>query len=103
MNPVDLGEAFRLTLENPAAVGERFVIGCYTPYTATDAAGLRSMPAAIVDRYYPGASALLEELGIQIPPVPYYFSHEKARTRLGFRSQHELGDLVRMYREWKRR
>jgi len=101
MNPVDLGEAFRLSIENPAAAGERFVIGCHTPYTSTDVAGLRSMPAAIVDKYYPGATDLLRELGIAIPPVQYLFDHEKARTRLGFRSQHDLGDLVRMYREWK--
>jgi len=99
MNPVDLGEAFRLAIVNPAATGERFIIGCYTPYTSTDAAALRSMPAAIVNKYYPGAVELLHELGIAIPPVQFFFNHEKARTRLGFRSQHDLGDLVRMYRE----
>jgi nucleoside-diphosphate-sugar epimerase len=102
MNPVDLGSAFGCALENPRAVGERFIIGCSTPYTTTDAAGLRSMPAAIVDKYYPGASTLFAELGIRIPPVDYYFSHEKARTQLGFRSQQDLGDLVRLYREWQR-
>lgn len=102
MNPVDLGEAFGLAVETPA-FGERFVIGCYTPYTATDAAALRSLPSAVVEKYYPGASALLMELGIEIPPVEYYFRHEKARTRLGFRSQHDLGDLVRLLRQWRAR
>ena len=58
-------------------------------------------PEAVVERYYPGVPALLRELGIDIPPVLYYFSHEKARTRLGFRSQHELGDVARLYREWR--
>lgn len=99
MNPVDLGEAFGAAAENPKAAGERFVIGVSTPYVSADAAGLRSVPAAIAERYYPGAADLLDELGIEIPPVTFYYSHEKARTVLGFRSQHNLGDLVRMYRE----
>jgi len=101
MNPVDLGHAFSLAVENPRAVGDRFVVGVYTPYVAADAAGLRSWTPGIVERYYPGVSKFLEEIGISIPSVPYYFNHEKARTRLGFRSQHDLGDLVRLYWQWK--
>jgi hypothetical protein len=54
-----------------------------------------------VERYYPGVPALLEEIGIEIPPVEYYFNHENARARLGFRSAHDLGDIARMYREWR--
>ncbi|MCC6445670.1 MAG: hypothetical protein IT210_19725 [Armatimonadetes bacterium] len=34
MNPVDLGRAFGLVVENPAAAGQRFIAGCYAPYTA---------------------------------------------------------------------
>ena len=103
MNPVDLGVAFGLALEAPAAAGERFVIGCTTPYVADDACALRSDPTDVVERYCPGATDLLRELGIAVPPVEYFFSHEKARTHLGFRSQHDLGDLVRLYREWQGR
>lgn len=77
------------------------MVGCYTPYTATDVAGLRSLPAAIVERYYPGVPELLDELGIEISPVEYSFNHEKARARLGFRSMHDLGDVARLYREWR--
>jgi len=101
MNPADLGEAFTLATEKPGIAGERFVIGCSTPYAAVDAAGLRSLPLAVAERYYPGVTELFAELGIRPEPVRYYFSHEKARTRLGFRSQHDLGDLMRLYREWK--
>jgi nucleoside-diphosphate-sugar epimerase len=101
MNPVDLGVAFGQAVENPAAVGQRFVVGCYQPYVAADAAGLRSMPAVIVEKYYPGVPKFLEELGIPIPPMPYFYCYEKARTRLGFRSQHDLGDGVRLYKEWR--
>ncbi len=101
MNPVDLGSAFGAAVENRAAVGQRFIVGCYTPYGPADVAGLRSLPAAIVERYYPGVPRFLEELGIEIPPAAYLFNHEKARTRLGFRSQHDLGDLVRLYQAWK--
>jgi nucleoside-diphosphate-sugar epimerase len=101
MNPVDLGTAFGLAAEKPGISGQKFVVGVSTPYTARDAAGLRSIPAAVVERYYPGVPALLEELGIAIPSMPSFYSHEKARTMLGFRSQHDLGDLARLYRAWR--
>jgi nucleoside-diphosphate-sugar epimerase len=101
MNPVDLGVAFGQAIENPAAVGQRFIVGCYQPYIASDAAGLRSMPSAIVEKYYPCVPKFLEELGFQIPPFPYFYTYEKARARLGFRSQHDLGDIVRLYKEWR--
>jgi len=101
MSPADLAAAFGQALESPQAVGERFVIGCSTPYAAADAAALRSMPEAVIDKYYPGVSQLLAELGIEVPSVPYYFSHEKARARLGFRSRHDLGDIARLYGEWR--
>jgi len=101
MNPVDLDTAFGLAAEKPGIAGQRFVIGVSTPYIAADAAGLRSLPGTIVERYYPGTPALLEEIGIDIPSVPFFYSHEKARTMLGFRSQHDLGDLARLYREWR--
>jgi UDP-glucose 4-epimerase len=103
MNPVDLGRSFSLAAELPRATGGRYIIGCSTPYTDADAAELRSRPAAVVDRYYPGTARLLEELGIAIPPVTFFFSHEKAREQLGFRSAHDLGDLARIYRLWRNR
>jgi len=103
MNPADLGAAFGQAAEKPGIAGQRFVVGVSTPYTAVDAAGLHSIPATVIDRYYPGVPTLLEEIGIAIPPIPFFYSHEKARTTLGFRSQHDLGDLSRLYREWKAR
>ncbi len=101
MNPADLGEAFGLAAEKPGISGQRFVVGVHTPYTAADAEELKSAPSAVVERYYPGVPALLDELGIEIPPMPFLYSHEKARTVLGFRSQHDLGDLAQLYRQWR--
>jgi nucleoside-diphosphate-sugar epimerase len=101
MNPVDLGEAFGLAANKPGISGQQFIVGVNTPYVASDAAGLRSVPAAVIERYYPGVPALLEKIGIQIPSMPYFFSHQKARTLLGFRCQHDLGDLAQLYRQWK--
>lgn len=101
MNPADLGTAFGLALEKPAAVGQRFIVGVSTPYTAADAAALKTSPAAVIERYYPGIPDLLKSLGITIPAMPFFFSHEKTRTRLGFRSRHDLGDLARLYTQWK--
>jgi len=101
MNPADLGVAFDQAVEHPSVAGQRFVIGAYTPYVAADAAALRSMPEAVVERYYPGVPRILDELGIEIPSVPFYFNHARARARLGFRSQHDLGSLVRSYQQWR--
>jgi hypothetical protein len=101
MNPVDLGQAFGLALEKPEISGQRFVVGVYTPYAADDAAELKSAPAAVIERYYPGVPELLHELDFTIPPMPFFYSHEKSRTILGFRARHELGDLARLYREQK--
>lgn len=101
MNPVDLGEAFGLAASKPGIAGQRFMVGVNTPYVAADAAGLKNAPAEVVERYYPGVPALLAELGIAIPAMPFFFSHAKARTRLGFRCQHDLGDLAGLYRQWK--
>lgn len=101
MNPADLGAAFGQALEKPDAAGQRFIVGVSTPYVAADAAGLRSLPGAVIERYYPGVPAWLEAQGLALPSMPYFFSHEKARTQLGFRSQHDLGDLVRLCRQWQ--
>ena len=101
MNPVDLGEAFGRAVESPAAPGQRFVVGCYTPYGGAEPGELQSLPRAVVERHYPGVPELLEELGLSVPEVPYYFSHEKTRGQLGFRSQHDLGEVARLYREWR--
>ncbi|MCF7853794.1 MAG: NAD(P)-dependent oxidoreductase [Candidatus Pacebacteria bacterium] len=101
MNPVDLGDAFGLAAEKPGIDGQRFIVGVSTPYSTVDAAALRSMPAAVIERYYPGVPAILAEAGVDIPPMPYYFNHEKARGVLGFRSRHDLGDIARLYCQWK--
>jgi len=92
MNPVDLGEAFGRAVESPAAPGQRFVIGCYTPYGAAEAGELQSLSRAVVERHYPGVPELVEELGLSVPEVPYYFNHEKARTQLGFPQPARLGE-----------
>ncbi len=101
MSPADLGEAFGLAARKPGIAGQRFVVGLNTPYVAADAAELKSAPTAVIDRYYPGVTALVEELGLAVPPMPYFFSHERARAVLGFRSRHDLGDLARLYKQWK--
>jgi nucleoside-diphosphate-sugar epimerase len=101
MNPADLGAAFGQALEKPDAAGQRFIVGVSTPYVAADAAGLRSLPGAVIERYYPGVPAWLEAQGLPLPSMPYFFNHEKTRSLLGFRSQHDLGDLVRLYRQWQ--
>lgn len=101
MNPADLGEAFGAALEKPGITGQRYIVGVSTPYVAGDAAGLRSIPADVIERYYPRVPELLEEIGIEISPIQVFYSHEKARTRLGFRSRHDLGDMARLYRRWR--
>jgi len=101
MNPVDLADAFGAAAEKPGISGQKFVVGVSTPYVAADAEQLKSCPAAVIERYYPGVPALIGQIGFDLPQMPYFFSHEKARTVLGFRSRHDLGDLARLYKQWK--
>ncbi len=98
MNPVDLGEAFGLAVDKPGIAGERFIVGLNTPYVAADAEELKSAPAAAIERYYPGVPALLNQMGIDIAPMSYFFNHEKTCKLLGFRSRHDLGQLAQMHR-----
>jgi nucleoside-diphosphate-sugar epimerase len=50
-----------------------------TPYTAEDAEGLRTDPASVVERYYPGAPEFFASHGIKIGPITCYYDISYAK------------------------
>lgn len=54
------------------------------PYTAADAAALRSEPAAVVERYWPGVPAWFEARGHKIGPVGVLYDLSRSRDILGW-------------------
>ena len=99
MNPVDLGTAFGNAVDIPGISGERFVVGCHTPFVAGDREALLGDPAAVAERYFPGSRDFLNKLEVELEPVQFYFDSNKAESILGFKSRHDFGDIIRMYRE----
>jgi len=56
-----------------------FTIANLTPYSADDAEALRTDPASVVERYYPGATAFFESHGINIGPITCYYDISRAK------------------------
>ncbi|MCS6778027.1 MAG: NAD(P)-dependent oxidoreductase [Chloroherpetonaceae bacterium] len=67
---------------------ETFLIHCATPFSEDDWPELEIDPAAVVERYYPGAVELLAEHGIAVPTVHHRYDISKAVTLLGFDPEH---------------
>jgi UDP-glucose 4-epimerase len=55
-----------------------------TPFTAAAAEELRSDPAAVVERYFPGVPAWFAERGLSISPVTMLYDMSRGRDILGW-------------------
>lgn len=65
---------------------EAFNVESPVPFTQDDGADLRRDPLAVVDRYWPGAGALLQERGVEmLQPISESYPVEAIERRLGFR------------------
>ena len=93
-SPDDMAEAVDRALAAPWDGCEAYLIGCDAPYAADDREGLAADPLAAIARHYPEAPAFLAEVGLEPKPVTFWYSFEKARTRLGFRTRHDLASLI---------
>ncbi|MBA3308283.1 MAG: NAD(P)-dependent oxidoreductase [Chloroflexi bacterium] len=63
-----------------------FNVHSVVPFTEEDAAGLLSDPLAVIDRYWPGASQLLWQRGVErLEPIREYYPMGSIQHRLGFR------------------
>jgi len=93
-NPNDLGSIMDAAVMLQGTSFERIIVGNALPWKAEDAAELAADPAAVVERYYPGAGELLEAHDVALPPIEFYYSTARARSLLGFRQQYTMSDLI---------
>jgi UDP-glucose 4-epimerase len=77
---------------------ETFLIHCLKPFTDDDWPDLVTDPAAVIERYYPGAVNLLAEHGLAVPLVHHRFNIEKAVTWLGYDPQHNFEQFLERLR-----
>ena len=77
---------------------ETFLIHCQKPFVDTDWPELVTEPNGVIERYYPGATALLAEHGLGIPLVHHRYDIRKAITWLGYDPQHNFEQFLAMLR-----
>jgi nucleoside-diphosphate-sugar epimerase len=83
-HPDDVIRAHLATL-NVEFTGYHVVtVANWTPYTAKDAQALRSNPASVVERYFPGAPEFFASYGMEIKPIRNYYDLSYARNFLGW-------------------
>ena len=67
---------------------DAFNVESHVPFTEEDEPQLRQNPLPVLDKYYPGASELLREHGVnELAPITVYYPMHRAAERLGFRPQ----------------
>jgi nucleoside-diphosphate-sugar epimerase len=67
---------------------DAFNVESHVPFVEEDGAQLRQDPLPVLDKYYPGAAALLRERGVEaLAPITVYYPMERIAARLGFRPQ----------------
>ncbi len=77
---------------------DAFNVESSVPFSAEDGPQLRRDPLPVLDKYYPGSSALLRERGVdRLQPLQEYFPMERA-ARLGFRPRHNFAEWLEALR-----
>ena len=65
----DLVRAAVLAIENESLQHEVFLLSNSTEFTREDIPALRARPEEVIEKYYPGVTAMLAEFGISLQPV----------------------------------
>lgn len=73
---------------------ETFIINSAKPFTDADWPALATNPEPVIDRYYPGAVALLKKHGLTVPKVHHRYDITKAVTQLGYKPQHNFEQFL---------
>ena len=73
---------------------ETYLIHCAKPFTDFDWPELETNPAPVIERYYPGATELLEAHGLTVPHIHHRYDITKAVTELGFDPQHNFEQFL---------
>jgi nucleoside-diphosphate-sugar epimerase len=81
---------------------ETFLIQSQKPFVDEDWPDLVTDPAAVVERYYPGAVDLLAEHGLAVPLIHHRYDIRKAVTTLGYDPQHNFEQFLVRLRETRR-
>ncbi|MBC8232580.1 NAD(P)-dependent oxidoreductase [bacterium] len=100
-NAWDLTQAFKAAIEDEKIQHDVFIIGLGAPFMREDAEGLKNMPLAVLEKYYPGASEFFKEIGVDVPEIRFWYNTEKAKKHLGFSPKFALQDVMKQYYENK--
>ena len=91
---VNVHDVARAVLASALALAEGrvrwdvFNVESLVPFSAEDAPGLLNDPLPVLDRYYPGASELLRERGVErLAPIRELYPMGHAAEALGFRPE----------------
>ncbi len=83
-HPDDVIEAHLAALNLEFTGYHVVTVANWTPYTTEDAPALRSDPASIVERYFPGAPEFFASRGIEIKAIHNYYDLSYAKEFLGW-------------------
>ena len=102
-SPRDVARATILAAARFDLRGEVFCIAPQAPHTLADMVGAFSDPHAVLEKYYPGASAILEAQGQALAPTNFWpiTDARKARQVLGWRATWTFEKWLTMH-GWKR-
>ena len=73
---------------------EEYLIHCAKPFVDADWPELETNPGPVIERYYPGATAVLEAHGLTVPHIHHRYDITKAMTELGYDPQHNFDQFL---------
>ena len=99
----DVARAVMASLEALAAGKihwDAFNVESLVPFTEEDGPLLRKDPLLVLDKYYPSATGLLRERGVEsLAPIREYYPMEHAAQVLGLRPEWNFGEWLEELRE----
>jgi nucleoside-diphosphate-sugar epimerase len=101
-NAWDLMRIFRAAIENKDTQHDLFLIGVGAPFVRADAEVLKKTPLVVLEKYYPGVSEFFDEIGQDVPSIPFWYNTQKAEKHLNFAPKLSLSDVMHQYYENKR-
>ena len=78
---------------------ETFLIQCAKPFIDADWPELQYDPAVVIERYYPGATALLAQQKLSVPRIHLRYDITKATALLGYDPQHNFDQFLARLRQ----
>jgi len=73
---------------------ENYLIHCRKPFVDSDWPDLEKNPEVVLERYWPGCTALLKRHGLEIPPVTTRFDICKATHELGYSPRNNFDEFL---------